>query len=1500
MATESKDVELRVRARDYSQKTLEAVAKALDDLTKAQSDQLAGAKKGEVSAKALADSYTKIEQAVQALIGQNALTKTFEQQAQALEVAKQRVDAARLAHTEYANSLAGVEEKTKKQIAAQDKLARAVTSASTAQTNAQNRLDRTVQKLNEFGIATTDIAGAQRRMAEGVAIGNAALDRQAAALDTIEADTRAAAQATQIAADLQKKAAAEQVAALRAVSEAAAAAAAAQARNTAAAVAASQKRQDQIVAERAVAAALRASADQAEANTKEYATLARTVKSVRGNELADQLRGITSPTAVANENLAGLGANIDKLAAKVAAINGPVKDFRATMQALEATQKGAAGIAAQIDAYKRQVDVVNAAKIAYNKAKAEVAALATQMRAGGGDTAELTRKLSEADSMLKGTAKTLGAQNTALRAMRGDLKAAGVDTLNLAQSEQRLVNQTTKATGAVNALSDAYRKNGAAAESGSKGTLKFFESTRTTLSYAQRLRGEILALATAYVGVQGAINAASGALDAYSTTQKIQGQLGAAFGTDAKVIREEWDYLMQAANRIGISFQEAAPAYAKFAIAAKSFGFSGQEIRFTFEQVAKAARVAGLSGDEFEGVLKAIEQMMSKGTIQAEELRGQLGDRLPGAFTIMAKSIGVSTAELTKMMEAGSVTADSVINLARGMGEAFKPTAATTDGLAASQARFNNALFEFQLAVANSGFADAYTQLLRDLAELMKSADGQEFAKTLSSAFGSVVDALRFLIDHVDEAKTVLSLLTGLFVGKWALGAAVGVVKLVEAVAAMVAVTRTAYTVMAAGGGVMAAFGGGATAAAGGVTLLRGAVLLLVRTIPLLAGVTAAIWAASAAYDYLSNAKSKGEKAALADASSETARLAKRFPAPGSMDTPDPESGSNAGKRAAAAFDKDAAKRQDALDKARKSAQKKSAKDEIDERAGLIKDEYKLLRESATRQIGDKEELSKRLQVLDKQEKQALETDRIKFDAEHAKSGEAAANKEVSLKERVKNDLLRIQDELAKEETKLDKSASFDERKQTSLDAISHKYDKLKKTISDLSRVDKAAAADATTKLNAYIGQLQQLEGIKVTAEEIKRLDKELTDQGSLRDAQLKTQKEQYDAGLISQETFLANTAEINRRGDSAIAAAANNLQNFVDRAVAAQAGILSLTEQAEIKAKTTTAVAGASNTTSKIDDASNKAQLEAIDDLLAKRNAAEANYRAQFDLRMINEDEYAAKVNANTNAYKDQILKLNDALLEQLEIQRTQMLAEPVQNAARLAALDAQIDKQKLLGLTTANAASQADQFGRTLQGALGSGIDSTLNGVVDALTAMAEGTRSVGQGFQDMARSALGAFAQLLQQIAMAIAKQLILDAIAGGMFGGTAANAATRLGGVATQAHRGAVIGRSNSGSRRPMNPGWFVDAPRFHEGGLPGLRSDEVPSILQTGEEVLARDDPRNVLNGAARGGGGNPAGVRVVMVDDRSKVPEAMRSAEGEDVIVQTVRRNAASIKQMLR
>jgi hypothetical protein len=44
--------------------------------------------------------------------------------------------------------------------------------------------------------------------------------------------------------------------------------------------------------------------------------------------------------------------------------------------------------------------------------------------------------------------------------------------------------------------------------------------------------------------------------------------------------------------------------------------------------------------------------------------------------------------------------------------------------------------------------------------------------------------------------------------------------------------------------------------------------------------------------------------------------------------------------------------------------------------------------------------------------------------------------------------------------------------------------------------------------------------------------------------------------------------------------------------------------------------------------------------------------------------------------------------------------------------------------------------------------------------------------------------------------------------------------------------------------------FANAPRMHQGGFAGLKSDEVPAILQRGERVLSRAELAGGMGGGA--------------------------------------------------
>ena len=91
----SKDVELRIRARDFSQKPLKAVASAIEAMAKAQDDQRKAAERGEVSTRQLEASYKKLEQAGQQLLKLNALVELYKRQNATMVEAARRAAGAR-------------------------------------------------------------------------------------------------------------------------------------------------------------------------------------------------------------------------------------------------------------------------------------------------------------------------------------------------------------------------------------------------------------------------------------------------------------------------------------------------------------------------------------------------------------------------------------------------------------------------------------------------------------------------------------------------------------------------------------------------------------------------------------------------------------------------------------------------------------------------------------------------------------------------------------------------------------------------------------------------------------------------------------------------------------------------------------------------------------------------------------------------------------------------------------------------------------------------------------------------------------------------------------------------------------------------------------------------------------------------------------------------------------------------------------------------------------
>jgi len=167
----------------------------------------------------------------------------------------------------------------------------------------------------------------------------------------------------------------------------------------------------------------------------------------------------------------------------------------------------------------------------------------------------------------------------------------------------------------------------------------------------------------AVLGVGGLLTVMAGIVKSvFELTKEFDGLNRALklVATSTEIFTQSQAFLRKTAEDFGVDLSQLTKQYTQFYVSAKD-KISSTEIQAIFRSISKGASAMGLSVEQQQRAFLALNQMMSKGAIQAEELRGQLGEALPGAFGIMAKAVGVTEIELGKMMKAGELLASDVL-----------------------------------------------------------------------------------------------------------------------------------------------------------------------------------------------------------------------------------------------------------------------------------------------------------------------------------------------------------------------------------------------------------------------------------------------------------------------------------------------------------------------------------------------------------------------------------------------------------------------------------------------------------------------------------------------------------------------------------------------------------------------------------------------------------------------------------------------------------------------
>lgn len=288
----------------------------------------------------------------------------------------------------------------------------------------------------------------------------------------------------------------------------------------------------------------------------------------------------------------------------------------------------------------------------------------------------------------------------------------------LRESRRQETNQTKLAAAAARDAATATKQEAAAAKEVELAAKKTTDAGLEVGKSAGGFLGTIRALgpiAAAAFSVAAIKEFASNVNEAAKTLDNIKGKLNFATGSPEAAARE-FSFLRNEANRLGLDLTSTALSYGSFISAAKEGNIPLTEARRTFLAVSGATASLKLSAADTQGVLLALQQIVSKGTVSAEELRQQIGERLPGAFSIAARAIGVTESQLNKLLQSGSVvSAEFLPKFTRELEKTFGDgSAAAADALQANENRINN---EWQAFLARfEGLASATTGVLAKFA----------------------------------------------------------------------------------------------------------------------------------------------------------------------------------------------------------------------------------------------------------------------------------------------------------------------------------------------------------------------------------------------------------------------------------------------------------------------------------------------------------------------------------------------------------------------------------------------------------------------------------------------------------------------------------------------------------------------------------------------------------------------------------------------------------------
>ena len=324
---------------------------------------------------------------------------------------------------------------------------------------------------------------------------------------------------------------------------------------------------------------------------------------------------------------------------------------------------------------------------------------------------------------------SIQAQKTALQGLRNMADVTGLEFKQLTKDIALLDQKMKQASAGGGAGGLKGRLKGFAKGAGAIAAGGIFGGPEGAIGGAIGLKvgGPAGAAVGAAIGAQvGMVRQQISSIAEYDAALELQRKALKLVIGDTNKYAKSQEFLAQTSDKLAIPQDVIVRQFTSLTASVVGAGQSVSDAEKVFKAIAAGIRGTGGSLEDMKAAMRATSQVFSKGKVSAEELRQQLGERLPGAFTLFADSMDKTPAQLDKALEQGKVTLDDFMKFAEKLFSTYGENAEIlAQGPEAAGDRLKKQMADLK---------DSLGDLLRPL-----GAAFQSFAAQAVGAFNTVI-----------------------------------------------------------------------------------------------------------------------------------------------------------------------------------------------------------------------------------------------------------------------------------------------------------------------------------------------------------------------------------------------------------------------------------------------------------------------------------------------------------------------------------------------------------------------------------------------------------------------------------------------------------------------------------------------------------------------------------------------------------------------------------------